>query len=217
MTSRLPSGAAAYAEVHWRAFHPWFFDVAEEVEWRHTEPFTLQGVAVSVFDPPLTLLHLAAHFAQHGFSEAWILRDVAAAWNTWHRVLDGDALLALARETGTVSVLDFALSAATDLELLAAPAPAIGDRRAAVLRRLLPARRLFEPRPRPDHRRNLLVLLLTGLRRTPRYLVHGLFPTIERMSATYGEPVSARLYLRYAGRPLRALRRALRGRPASPR
>jgi len=213
MVRRAPTGRLASAEIHWRAFHPWFFDVPEAIEWRHQRPFALHGVTVRVFDEPLTLLHLAAHFAQHAFSEAWILRDVAAAWNAWHRDIDTDELWSLARDTGTVHVLEFALRAAEDVHLLVAPSPRRSSRRAELLRRVLPTRRLFEARPHPDHRRNLLVFLVTGLRRAPRYLTYGMFPTIESMSARYGRPVSSWLYLRYATRPFRALRRAVRARP----
>ena len=213
MLHRLPTGGVVHAELHRTAFHPSFFEVPEEIEWGHTQPFELHGVTVRVFDEPLTLLHLAAHFAQHAFSEAWILRDVAAAWNTWHRDIDRDELLRLARDTGTGPVLEFALRAAQEMDLLLAPAPLTASRRVAVLRRLLPTQRLFEPRPDPDHRRDALVFLLTGLRRAPRYLVRGIFPTIEQMSATYGRPISGWLYLRYATRLFRALRNALRKRP----
>ena len=215
MRLRLPTGAVAHAELHRTAFHPAFFAAPEEIEWKHTQPFRLHGATVRVFDEPLTLLHLAAHFAQHACSEAWILRDVAAAWNTWHRDIDRDALLGLARDTGTAAVLEFALRAAEELDLLVAPAPRMASRRVAVLRRLLPTRRLFEPRPDPDHRRMMLVFLLTGLRRAPRYFLHSMFPTVERMSVIYGRPTSGWLYLRYATRPFRALRRALRARPPS--
>jgi hypothetical protein len=210
MVLRPPAGGLAHAELHWAAFYPDFSDVPEEIEWGHTEPFRLNGVTLKVFDRPLTLLHLAAHFAQHAFSEGWILRDVAAAWNTWHREIDRDELLRLARDTGTEHVLEFALRAAEDLDLLVAPAPRTCSRRATLLRRLLPTRRLFEARPNPDHRRRMLVFLLTGLRRVPRSLVCGMFPTIEHMSAIYDRPITGWLYLRYATRPFRALRRALR-------
>jgi hypothetical protein len=217
MVHRLPTGGVAHAELHWRAFYPGFFDVPEEIEWGHTQLFRLNGATVRVFDEPLTLLHLAAHFAQHGFSEAWILRDVAAAWNAWHGDIDRDELLGLARDTGTARVLEFALRAAEDLDLLVAPAPLRGSRRAGMLRRFLPTRRLLQPRPDPDHWRRMLLFLLTGLQLAPRYLMHGMFPTIESMSAIYGRPVSGWLYLRYATRPLRALRRALRTRlPQAP-
>jgi hypothetical protein len=220
MVQRLRSGRLVLAELHWSAFHPWFFRVPEEIEWGHTEAFRLNGLAVKVFDKPLTLLHLAAHHAQHAFSGAWILRDLAAAWNAWHGEIDVATLARLARDTGTAHVFEFAVRAAQDLDLLVAPAPVIGSRRAAVLRRLLPTSRLFEPRPDPDHRRRMLVFLLTGVWRMPRYLVHGMLPTVERMSATYGKPITGTLYLRYATRPFRALRRALwnsRRRPSASR
>jgi hypothetical protein len=203
----------AVAELHWSAFHPWFFRVAEEIEWRHTQPFQLDGVTVQVFDEPLTLLHLAAHFAQHAFYPARILRDVAAAWNTWHDDVDHGELQRLARVTGTQRALEFALRAAHDMGLLLAPAPRTGSRRVAVVRRLLPTRRLFGQRTDPEHARRALVFVVTGLRRWPRYLIDDMFPPIEGMAVIYRRRITWRLYLHYATRPFRALRRAVWTRP----
>lgn len=170
MTRIRPPGVTMRAEIHWNAFYPGFYDVPEAIEWAHTQPFVLNGITLNVFDEPLTLIHLAVQFAQHAVSEAWILRDVAAAWNTWHRDIDRDRLLGLARATGTVHALDFSLRAAGDLDLLVAPPALGGSRRAALLRRLIPSARLFEPRPFPDHWRTMLAFLLSKLRRAPRYL-----------------------------------------------
>jgi hypothetical protein len=61
------------------------------------------------------------------------------------------------------------------------------------------------------------VLFVTGVRRLPRYLAHGLFPTIENMAAIYGRPPSAWLYAHYATLPFRALRRAASTRSFPPR
>jgi hypothetical protein len=130
----------------------------------------------------------------------------------WGRDLALDDLLGLGRETGTRHVLEFALRAAEDVGLVEIPPALRRSSRVAMLRRLLPADRLFERRPVVDHRRRMLVFLLTGVHRAPRYLASAMFPTVERMSVIYGAPASARLYLRYAGRPFRALGRALRGR-----
>jgi Uncharacterised nucleotidyltransferase len=207
---RLPAGDLVCVDLHWTAFDQDFFNVLEAIEWGHTEVFRLNGVGIKVFDPPLTLVHLAAHFAHHAFSEAWILRDVAAAWNTWHRDIDREELRRVARDCSMEHVLEFAFRVAEDFHLIEAAAPLTGSWRAAVLRRLLPARRLFEQRPNPDHRRRMLVVLVTGLRRMPRYFAHGMFPNIEHMSDIYGIPISGRLYLRYAARPFRGLRRAFR-------
>ena len=93
--------------------------------------------------------------------------------------------------------------------MLAAPAPELRSRRAARLRRLLPAERLFTARPEVDHTRMLLALLLASPRRIPRWARNLLFPPLENMAVIHGRPVSAALYLRYLTRPLRPVARML--------
>ncbi len=204
-------GAAglASAELHWNAFQPDLYPVAEDILWAHSEAFDLGGKGVRVFDEPLTLLHLAAHFAQHLFAERSMLRDVAAAWNLWGATVDRGELLALARATGLAAILDFALGAAADLGMLVLPAPELCSRGAARLRRLLPAERLFTERPEVDHARMLLALLLASPRRIPRWARNLLFPPLENMAVIYGRPASSSLYLRYLTRPFRPVARML--------
>jgi hypothetical protein len=162
-----------------------------------------------VFDRPLTIIHLAAHFAQHLFAVRSILDDVAAAWNCWGAAIDHEDLVALAGAAELTAVLDFALSSAVDLGMLALPTPELRSPRAARLRRLLPAERLFTERPEVDHMRMLLALLLASPWRIPRWARNLLFPPIENMSVIVGRPVSPALYLRYFTRPLRPLGRLL--------
>jgi hypothetical protein len=133
MVRRVGAAGLASAELHWNAFRPDLYPVTEKVLWTHSEAFDLGGKRVRVFDEPLTLLHLAAHFAQHLFAEQSMFRDVAVAWNLWGATVDREELLALARATELVAVLDFALGAAANLGMLVLPAPEPRSRRAAHL------------------------------------------------------------------------------------
>ncbi|MGH7856329.1 MAG: nucleotidyltransferase family protein, partial [Candidatus Binatia bacterium] len=209
MSRRVPGGAPAVAEIHWSAFPPDLYPVSEELLWRHVEPFELRGERLTVFDRPMTIVHLASHFAQHRFSEPRILRDLAAAWNLWGGSIDRSVLFEIARETGLLHALDYTFLSAADRGLLQAEPPRIGSRRAARLRRWLPASRLGEARPRHDYARMLLSLLLVDPRRLPRWILRRGFPPIETMAVIYGRPPSPALYLRYLTRPFRPLRRML--------
>jgi Uncharacterised nucleotidyltransferase len=209
MARPVGAGGEVSAELHWSAFPVDLYPVDEEILWTHSESFDLGRRWVRVFDRPLTLIHLAAHFAQHLFAVRSILDDVAMAWNRWGVTIDRDELGALARTTGQTAVLDFALGSAADLGILALPAPELRSPRAARLRRLLPAEQLFTPRPEVDHVRMLLALLLVNPRRIPRWARNLLFPPIENMSVIVGRPISPALYLRYFTRPLRPLARVL--------
>lgn len=206
-----PVGAAGEvsAELHWSAFPTDLYPVDEKILWTHSESFHVGRRWVRVFDRPLTIIHLAAHFAQHLFAVRSILDDVAAAWNCWGAAIDHEDLVALAGAAELTAVLDFALSSAADLGMLALPTPELRSPRAARLRRLLPAEQLFTERPEVDHMRMLLALLLASPWRIPRWARNLLFPPIENMSVIVGRPVSPALYLRYFTRPLRPLGRLL--------
>src|SRR5690606_32307488 len=95
-----PGGGRGWVELHWSAFPPKMFPVPEELAWSRLEPFEVRNERVFVFDPTLTLVHLAAHFAQHECTHPRILADIAAAWNRWHDCIDGAELGALANLTG---------------------------------------------------------------------------------------------------------------------
>jgi len=210
----LPGAGSLCAELHWNAFSPMLYPVPEAVLWNHLETFPSNGATFRVFDRPLTLVHLAAHFAQSDFAVLQILRDVAGAWNLWYRGSDGEPAVALAREIGLADVLDFALLSAADLGLLESAPPAIGSRRARRLRRLLPAERLCVPRPTPDYARWFLGLLLVDPSRVPKWFLSALFPPVENLAAIEGVPLSPALRWRYLLRPFRALGRAVGGRGA---
>jgi len=208
MARPLPGGGSLCAELHWNAFSNILYPVPEEVLWEHVESFTCDGSTVRVFDRPLTLVHLAAHFAQSEFAVRQILRDIAGAWNLWYAGSAADEAVELARRIGLVDALDFALLAAADLGLLDSAPPPIRSRRASRLRRFLPAERLCEPRPTPDYARWFLTLLLVDPSRARIWLKNALFPPLENLAAIEGVSPSPLLRWRYLIRPFRALGRA---------
>jgi Uncharacterised nucleotidyltransferase len=207
----LPSDGWLGAELHWNCFARDLYPVAEAVLWQHTESFHWNERTINVFDRPLTVVHLAAHFAQADFAVPQTLRDVAQAWNLWYADADPAEALDLARQTGLIHALDFALLSASDLGLLCAAPPSIASPRAKRLRRLLPARRLWTARPSHDYVRWLLALLLVEPRRIPARLSRLAFPPLDNLAVIEGRPVSRALYLRYLTRPFRPVLRALGG------
>ena len=208
----LPGDGWLGAELHWNCFAQDLYPVPEPALWRHTEVFHWKNRTINVFDRPLTLVHLAAHFAQADFAVPQTLGDVAQAWNLWYSAgQNPDEALALARETGLIHALDFALLSAHDLGWLSGSPPGIASPRAKRLRRLLPAQRLWSARPSHDYVRWLLALLLVEPRRIPGRLSRLVFPPLDNLAVIEGKPVSRALYLRYLTRPFRPVMRALGG------
>lgn len=208
MTRQTLHGQPVTVDLHWNAFPPTLFPVEEELLWRRVEKLELDDTTIEVFDKAMTLVHLASHFVQHRLASPRILDDLAAGWNLWHQDIDEEDLLDLARQTGVIHALDFALSAAAELEVLDTPLPRIGSAKAARLRRVLPAKRLFEKPSRKSYHRAALSLLLVNPIRIPGWLRQEVFPPIDRMAAIYGQPITPRLYLRYLERPFRPLSRS---------
>ena len=205
MTRKTPHGQPVMVDLHWNAYPPNLFPVDEELLWRRVENLELDGTTIKVFDKAMTLVHLASHFVQHRLATPRILDDLAAGWNLWHQNIDEEDLLDLARQTGVIHALDFALSAAAELGVLDTPPPLFGSAKAARLRRLLPARQLLERSSNKSYHRAALSLLLVNPRRIPGWLRLEVFPPVDRMAAIYEEPITPRLYLRYLGRPFRPL------------
>ena len=104
LSRALPAGGSVMAEIHWNITPQDLYPIDEEILWRHTEDFAWRDRRLRVFDRALTLVHLAAHFAQSDFASAQVLNDVAWTWNLWYAGQDCDAVLALAGETGLVHV-----------------------------------------------------------------------------------------------------------------
>ena len=205
----VPSGGRVCAELHWSAFSPVLYPVSEEIQWSRIEPFPLGNVTLQVFDRPLTIIHLAVHFAHHLFSQPRIIRDLAQAWNLWGGKIDHDELRSLACSTGLSDVLAYGLWSARDLGLIDDSLPELSSRRADWLRRILPAERLLEERPNRDYVRELLQLFIVDPRCLPRWARDRFFPPIEMMAAILNRPVSRSLYLRYFTRLFRPVVRML--------
>lgn len=210
-----PGGGNVWVELHWSAFPPRMFPVAADLEWSRVEPYQLKTERVLVFDPTMTLVHLASHFAQHSCTHPRILKDIAAAWNRWHADVEYADLAALADATGVRATFVYALRAASTLGWLTSPPPPLSSRRTRALERLLPAERLLDPEA-SQYARILFTALLLRPERAANWLFGHVFPPIETLAAVHETRVSRWLYLRYASRPFRGLRRVVRGEHRKP-
>ena len=206
----LPNGFRLWVELHWSAFPTNMFSVSERLQWARSETAQLGPTPMRVFDPTMTIIHLASHFAQHLCAEPRILRDVAAAWRRWGDTTDPADLHWLASATGVTNALAYSLNAAKDLGWVRQPLPVFDAPKATMLAKLLPSHQLLSQRA-SLYRRALLTTLLIDAHHIPAWLMEQAVPPLDRMAAIYQQPVSARLLLRYPTRPFRALRRILRG------
>ncbi len=200
-----PSGAIV--DLHWNAFPPHLFFVPEEIQWSRSTVIEVGGTRARVFDAPLTLLHLAAHFVQHGLSETRILKELSSLWELWQHELDARELAEVARATGTLSALAYCARAARELGWLQAKVPEelTQDRRAALLERWVPPSSLEAPRPSSDYVRAVQSLLLADPRCLPTWLRRHFTPPLDNLAAVYDEPASATLRVRYFTRLFRPL------------
>jgi len=190
--------------LHWQSFAPWLYDVAPELEWRHVERVSLGEQEFDVFDRPLTLLHTACHFIQHGFGELRILRTLGAAWSQW-RADSGEDTFALARETGTLPTLEYSLLAASThgfTEYAREPRSV----RARALLKLLPPARLLEPRPARDDEWDLLSVVLVSPGRAGKRLLGKVVPPPAKVTETVGSDDLWRMARYYALRPASIVR-----------
>lgn len=215
LSKTTPGGGNVWVELHWSAFPPRMFPVSEDLEWARVEPFELKSERLLVFDPTMTLVHLASHFAQHECTHPRILEDIAAAWNCWHAQIDPSDLLTLATLTSVRPTLSYALRAAAALGWLTVPPPAVPSRRTPALERLLPAQNLVEAEA-SQYARILFTALLLPPARAPGWLLQHVVPPIETLAAVHETRVSPWLYLRYASRPFRGLLRLWRGEHRKP-
>ncbi len=161
-----------------------------------------------MFDPALTIVHLASHFVQHRASELRILRDVAWAWNLWQKDLDRAAFRELAAGFRMEHVVAYSLHIAAERGMLEAPPP-FDTERARWLRRLVSASDVDQERPRHDYPRALAMLLAAPPERVPRWLRNTVVPPIDIMASIYDQPVTPALYLRYFTRLFRPLGRRM--------
>lgn len=182
---KLANVGSIVAELHWGAFPPYLFPVSEDLLWARMQPFDLVGVQTLVFDPAMTIVHLASHFAQHRFGVPSILGDFAQAWNRWEGELDRRDLAGLASEIGLRHVLDFAFLAATEAQLLSGP-PWKPTRRARFVKAFLPPSRLARREPSPSYVRPILVGLLAKPSCFLRWLYISTFPATTEIGRRSG-------------------------------
>lgn len=190
---RASSNGQVIVDLHWTAFHTGF-GVAEGIQWHHTQRFAHQGLDCLVFDPAMSILHLAHHYLAHLSPKA--LRDFGAAWNTWHEDVDASDLLALARSTGQLGALAVAFSRAAEFGLLDAAAPRVRSLRGAVFLRLLRGRL-----GRSEHGRVILGPVAMRPMEGVRWALYALFPRPAAMRVIYGDGTPAQVAGRYVTRP----------------
>ncbi len=200
-----------FVEVHWSAFTPDLFAVSPSLQWSRTEAFVVREAPVLVFDRAMTLVHLAAHAAQHYLTEPRILRDIAEAWALWRNELEMGDLVALADRTQTREVLAWALQASG-----AAPG-ALETPRTRWFAAVAHPKWLSQPTRARLYCGMLLAGTMVRPSRLPRALLRAAFPPPAQMDLIYRQALPRRRWLRYAGRPFRPLARLLRGRAASER
>jgi hypothetical protein len=204
-------------DLHWAPFRPRLHPAPEELIWRHAEWCALRNANVRVFDPPLTLVHLAAHYAQHRFVEPRVLAQFAAAWATWNAEIDPPDLASLAKQCSLQHVLAYAFTAAEAAGVLTVPAPRTESRRAAMIHRRMANQPIRDVASGRDYAGMLTAWSLAPVHRIPAHAATLAFPSIETLAAIKGKPVSKRLYLEYLVRPLRPIVRILtrRNRPTA--
>ena len=190
---RPTSSGQIYLDLHWTAFHRGF-DVADEVQWRHTERFSHQGIDCLVFDRAMTILHLAHHYLVHLSPK--VLRDFGATWNLWREHVDEAGLLALARSTNQLDALAVAFARAGEAGLLDATAPQISSQRATVVLRLLRGRL-----GRSEHGRRIIAPVSMQSLGSVRWMLHTLLPRPATMRVVYGDGTRAQIGVRYLARP----------------
>jgi hypothetical protein len=183
-----------YVDLHWTAFHLGYGRVSEELQWRHTEPFVHQGLRCRVFDPTMTILHLAHHYVAHLTPK--VLRDFSAAWNLWHDQVDQAEVIRLARRTAQLDLLAVAFARARQADLLDVDAPQIRSPRAGLVLRLLGGRL-----GRSEHGR--MMVSLTAIRPGGSVLcaARAAFPSVVEMRVIYGDGSAAQVASRYLARP----------------
>lgn len=200
----LPSGRSALLELHWLAFTPRLYRVPAAFEWSHMQTLSIDGNELEAFDPPLTLLHTAAHYVQHGFAELRILVVLGQAWRHWGET-HGNQALAIATQLNMLPTLEYCLACAAGLGFAeAVPLPTTP--RARLLLRALPPERLVEDRPHPDHLRELLSLLLVAPAKALPVLGHKVLPELTEAREFTGSSDPWQLFWCYLDRPRRVAR-----------
>jgi hypothetical protein len=208
---RVTPAGHLHVDLHWKAFAS-ENEIDDQFVWPRVERFTHQGIECLVLDPIMTVVHLAYHYTHHDFSVPKILRDFAQAWNVWHDQVDVGELMAIARETNHLPMLEMAFARADKAGLLNTPPPSMRSRRAEAALQVLDG-----PLGRSRLERKVIALSLQRPDRTFHALVRSLAPPLSEMRFMYGEEGSRNLARFYAVRPIEMAARAARARACQPR
>jgi len=196
-----PSGLMD-VDLHWSAINRSFGRVDEELMWRHTESFAHQGVQCLVFDPAMTIVHLALHYVTHMTPK--VLRDFAAAWNLWHDRVEPGELLGLARDTEQLVTLAIAFMCADEAGLLDLAGPEIRSYRAWLVVFLLHGRLGRSERGR---------LMARRVAMRPDRVLRELFPSPAHMRMLYGDGTAVQVAWHYVVRPFECAAKLARSLP----
>jgi hypothetical protein len=208
------SAGTAIVDLHWHALSDFHHRAGDEHAWRGAREVRFEGQRVLVPSREFSLLHLAAHHHQHAFSVPRILQDLTRAYAAWESVIARDHFLALGRALGLAATWDFVAGVAEQVAGLSPTAPRFGSTRARVALRAaecapqgldaFSVRRAY-----PLYRHMLIAAALGDPRTVPRFVLHNLFPTRERLATLPDDDGTSPLALRYARRWTRPLRRVL--------
>jgi hypothetical protein len=209
-TYSLRGHSTVVLDLHWDAFDPRLRRVDEALQWAETRQVSLGSDSYRVFTPAMTLMHLAAHMEHHAFAEPRIAEDLARAFATWHETWSNAAepsqLESLARRLRMWELLVYCLRMCHRLALLE-QCPAEARTRpwqTWVFEKAIPPSSL-QHASGYSYRRVLPGLLLVPTGQALGFLWYRLFPPLGYLSAVTQRPMSARLYLHYVPRLLKAL------------
>ncbi len=207
-------GVSSTVELHLAPFSPWAHPLSERLIWNHMMEFKSHSRNILVPDRELTLVMLACHFAQSGFSNYKILRDLAVAWDLWQNNIDFNNLCALISGSKSNAHLNYALRVISNLrqnpsaqiniadearELLlldnystGVKPPRVGsDQAAKLLEKLFPYGRI--PQADIDHRGQIYAFLLSNPSQILLQGFHQLFPSQLGLSIALDESIDSRL------------------------
>ncbi len=200
-------GYRVQADLHWGLVPDFLREPPEHLIWQGTEIVDIQGVPVRVLARSTTLIHLALHFAQHGFALAHAVEDLALAWNAWGPTIEIDTLLRAADTFHALAALDYSLRVAQSRLLITVAPPHIGSKRAGLLHR-----RSAEGRRPVDPLHDYIGLVIAATFGTPRRAVKTVFraavPTKQTMLIANDSPTGPKIVVHYLGRPFRPIRYA---------
>ena len=208
------NGISSTVELHLAPFSPWAHPLSERLIWNHMTDFNCQSRNILIPDRELTIVMLACHFAQSGFSNYKILRDLAVAWDLWQHDIDISQQCALVSESRSMAHLDYALVVIDNLinqPLLSTQASyehqyfldrtmihseiryssLTASRRCALMAQLFPHGR--NSPTEIDYRGQIYSFLLTPIRESLAQLRRQLLPSRLGLSVALDKPLSTNI------------------------